>query len=380
MKTLLSSLLTIVLVAFATVLFSHCSSSSENEALNQKVIVGYVAGWAPANIEEINLQPLTHVNYAFANIRQGMVVLESRMDSVNLTKLVALKELYPHVKILISVGGWSWSDGFSDAAFTPQSRSVFAQSAVDLMLKYKLDGIDLDWEYPGQLGEDNIFRVEDKQNFTLMLKEVRHQLDVIQEKSGTHYILTIAAGADQKYINNTEMAQVQNYLDFVNLMTYDFYGGWSPTTGHHANLFPSSHVPELSGSIQQSVDLFLAAGVPAEKLVVGVPFYGKMWTGVNPVNNGLYQNADKNAISVDYKTTVKLMQQPGFKRYMDESAQAPYLWDADSLRFVTIEDSASLVLKTNFVKQRGLKGVMFWEYSQDSKNVLMNTLSEQLKE
>jgi chitinase len=379
MKTFSVSLLTATSVVFAVMLFVQCASFPNDAQANQKVIVGYVAGWTPINMNEVNLQPLTHVNYAFANIRDGKVVLEREADSTNLAQLLTSRALHPNVKILISIGGWSWSKGFSDAALTPQSRTVFAQSAVDLMLKHKLDGIDIDWEYPGQLGDDNLFRNVDKQNFTLMLKHIRQLLNDIKEKTGTYYLLTIATGADQKYIDNTEMDEVHKHLDFVNLMTYDFYGGWSPTTGHHANLFPSEHAPEISNSIQETVDRFLAAGVPAEKLVVGVPFYGKMWTGVNPINNGLYQSADKNTLSVNYKSIVELTKQQGFKRYVDESAQTPYLWDADSLRFVTIEDSASLVLKANYIKQRGLKGVMFWEYSQDFQNVLMNTLWEQLK-
>jgi len=129
------------------------------------VIIGYVMGSRVQDFEQMQGDKLTHINYAFANIQDGRIVEGNPSDSVNFLSLQTLRTKYPHLKLLVSVGGWSWSDHFSDAALTGESQERFAQSALEFMLKYKLDGVDLDWEYPGQLGEDNVFRPEDKQNF-----------------------------------------------------------------------------------------------------------------------------------------------------------------------------------------------------------------------
>ena len=247
------------------------------------------------------------------------------------------------------------------------------------MLKYKLDGIDLDWEYPGQIGEDNVFRPEDKQNFTLLLGEIRRQLEELEAKSGIHYLLTIASGGDQLYIDHTDLGEAQKHLDFINIMTYDFYSGLDSVTGHHANLNLSANVNSLHKSIQTSVDGHLKAGVPVEKIVLGIPFYGRMWTGVTQQNNGLYQKAKSVGTIVDYNIIIDKYMNKNFVKILDEAAKAPYLWNNDSCRFISFEDTTSLALKLRFVKEKGLGGAMFWEYSLDYKSELLNTINKYLK-
>src|SRR6185369_3274255 len=138
-------------------------------------IVGYVG--SRTNIYAISVEKLTHVNYAFATVTpQGEVVLRNENAPSHLAQLQALKSRNPDLKVIISIGGWG-ADNFSDAALTDVSRDKFATSAVDMLKRYALDGIDLDWEYPGQPGPGIKFRPEDKQNFTLLLKTIRGQLD-----------------------------------------------------------------------------------------------------------------------------------------------------------------------------------------------------------
>ena len=286
-------LATALTVATMTFILTACvpAHNSEEPPQNDPVIIAYVHNtvgdnWGPKG-EVAN--KISHINYAFANVIGGKVVEGHEKDSANMARLQELKKVNPDLKILISVGGWTWSDNFSDAALTADSREIFAQSAIDFLQKHQLDGIDLDWEYPGQKGEDNIFRPEDKQNFTALLQLIREKLDSIAP-DGQHYLLTIATGANQRYLDHTEMDKASAYLDYVNIMTYDYHGAWALFTGHHSNLYPSeSDTTTIARSSSRAVEEHLQAGIPAEKLVLGVPFYGRWWSGVNPENKGLYQ-------------------------------------------------------------------------------------------
>ena len=365
-------------------LLAACGPSSgvvapEEQAEDYK-IVGYVMGRRSLDLRRIDATKLTHINYAFANIADGKVVLEGEHDPANFATLNALKADNPRLKILLSVGGWSWSDHFSDAALTEASRETFARSAVDLLITHALDGIDLDWEYPGQLGEDNVYRPEDKQNFTSMLKAVREKLDAQSEKDGrsdsNRYLLTIASGANQTYLDHTEMANAHHYLDYVNIMTYDYFTGGSSTTGHHTNLFKSAtNVPHQSSA--QAVQEHLDAGIPARKLVLGAAFYGRGWKVEDP-DQMLYGAPSESGFSAPYYKIVDLIKNDGYTRQWDASAKAPYLWQPDSSIVLTYDDPESLTLKCDYLKSKGLAGIMFWEYSHDFEGELLESIYSNL--
>ncbi|MDN5205358.1 glycoside hydrolase family 18 protein [Fulvivirgaceae bacterium BMA10] len=359
------------------------SESNKNADPDGYKIIAYVHGgdsdWG-SNDELAS--KVTHINYAFANVIDGKVVLGNEADPANLERLNQLKLVNPALQILISVGGWSWSGNFSDAVLTETSRNIFANSAIDFMLKYNLDGVDLDWEYPGQIGNGNVFRPEDKENFTAILKLIREKLDSVSNEK--HYLLTIATGANQNYLDNTDLATAQKYLDFINIMTYDFHGAWAPNTGHHANLFYSEHDQNgYKRSVSAAVDEHMAAGIPKEKLVLGLPFYGRYWTGVeNEGTNGLYQTSTGEGGGYSYnKLERELIDQQGYKRFWDESAKVPYLWNAEKKEFVTYDDPKSFKIKIDYLQEKGLSGVMFWQYTGDSdKHTLLNVLYDNLKE
>lgn len=338
---------------------------------------------------DVTVQPaaarqLTHVNYAFANVRDDRIVLERPADAQRLDTLRALKQYNPDLKVLLAVGGWAWSDHFSDAALTPAARQRFARSAARLVERHRLDGLDIDWEYPGQRGQDNTFRPADTLNFTRLLRAVRGRLDSLaaaqQRPEGDPYLLTIAAGADSTYLAHTQMEAVQAHLDFVNLMTYDFHGGWSARTGHHANLYASDAAPRSGPSTAQSVQRFLAAGVPARKLVIGAAFYGRWWSGVTPSQRGRYQPYDTAHGALPYDSlAAHYVNQNGFVRHWDDAAQAPYLWHPGRQAFVTYDDPASLQAKAAYVQAQGLGGVMYWEHSHNADGALVQTLHDALR-
>ena len=210
------------------------------------VVIGYVTGngWTK---EQIEAQKLTHINYAFAvPAENGELAPLKPKDEANLAALPRYVLVNKNLKILISVGGWGGCKYFSDAALSDASRLKFANSAVALLKKHKLDGVDIDWEYPAQVGAGNIFRPEDKKNFTLFLKAIRDQLDVVGKQDNrtgsNHYLLTAATGGDTAFVNHTELGNAQKYLDYVNIMTYDLYHGNDKQTGHHSPLNQSDKV------------------------------------------------------------------------------------------------------------------------------------------
>ncbi len=350
-------------------------------------IIGYVAGWRTDwSTDKIDAGKLTHINYAFADVLEdGRVVSMHEQDAYNFAVLDSLKAVNPDLKILISLGGWTRSTYFSDAALTEESRRRFAESAVAFVKEFGIDGVDIDWEYPGSPGAGNVFRAADKQNFTLMLKEIREHLDEqsrIDGREDDPYLLTIATGASRGFLENTEMHKAHQYLDFINLMTYDYHTGGSPVAGHHTNLYPSVSIHYTRGSADQSVQWYIDAGIPSEKLVLGVAFYGRYWTGTRPVDNGLYQFApdgDRGSAGFDHLRD-NYINKNGFIRHWDTEAKAPWLWNPDTQTFVTYDDEESLRHKTHYIRARGLGGAMFWEYSQNPGGELLNALYDGLND
>lgn len=341
------------------------------------VIIGYVGGYRGAvHTDSIDAARLTHINYAFVDIKDNRAWLHNKSDDNNLKKLVGLKRINPALKILISIGGWTWSKHFSDAVLTDTARKNFAQSAVDIVKQYKLDGIDIDWEYPGMLGDSNVYRPEDKQNYTLMFKALRDGLDKLAETTHAKYYVTLAAGASQDFLTHTEMDKVQQYVDYVNLMTYDFTDVGDTVAIHHTNLYVQADAPKQR-SADLTVQWFEAAGVPAEKLVMGVAFYGHAIEMRTADNNGLYRKAAKR-VPVGGFTYIKdsLVNKRGYTRYWDAAAHAPYLFNAERKIFISYDDEESVKDKCEYALQHKLGGVMFWEYFSDRKEYLLKQMNE----
>lgn len=365
-------------------------------------IVGYFTGWAIYGrqyfVTDVPAEHLTHINYAFANISaRGEVVLGDEWGDTQVTypgesegggnfhQLRLLKAAHPHLQTLISVGGWTWSGRFSDAALTPESRARFAQSAVDFMVQHGFDGVDLDWEYPTGGGDPgNTVRPEDPENFILLLEAVRTALDARGTQDGRTYLLTIAAGAGERAYAPLDWARIHPLLDWINVMTYDYAGSWSDVTGFNAPLYDSSDTPPENGSADRSLQAFLARGVPADKIVLGAAFYGRGWSGVGADNNGLHQPYTGLPTGTwedgvfDYDDVI-MNHLPNATRYWDARAGVPYIYNSDTGVMISYDDPESLTLKADYVREHGLGGVMFWELSSDdADHTLLRTLSTAL--
>ena len=367
------------LLSLLSLLASACVISAQFPTNRPFIITGYVfARGAALTPAQIDASKLTRINYAFANIQNGRMVPGSPADAQNFAILRSIRHTNPDLTILISVGGWLWSTNFSDMALTRESRAAFEDSVMQFLTRYDLDGLDVDWEYPGMPGSGHPFRPEDKQNFTSLLRELRERFDA-SARRGRRLYLTIAMGASDEVIANTEMQKVQRYVDTVNLMTYDYYEpGSESITGNHSPLYADPADPKAASSAD-TVRAFQKAGVPAEKILLGVPFYGHEWGQVKDQNHGLFQvGKPVPGAYTPFSVIESTMLGHGFTRYWDDASKVPYLYNPQQQIFVSYEDEESLKLKCQYIRSQKLGGIMFWEYFGDSNGKLLQTINGEL--
>lgn len=312
-----------------------------------------------------DLQALTHINLAFGLVKNGLLDMGG-LPSIGLCK--RFREWNPDIRLVLSVGGWG-AGGFSAMAMTDAGRKAFAQSCREALDEHGLDGIDIDWEYPcsDQAGIDADPR--DRENFTLLLAELRK---AIGTKS-----LSIAAGAGKYFIDGTEMEKVAQIVDYVQIMTYDMRNGFTREAGHHASLRASDG--DTSGLCTvDMVDLFHRAGVPMEKLVIGAAFYSRRWTGVRNENHGLLQPAESTGQGGPGYSDItrEFIEKGRFTKFWDEAAGAAYLWNGSE--FISYESPEAIALKCRYVKDEGLLGIMYWEHGCDTTHELLGAISREL--
>jgi len=343
---------------------------------------------------DIDASKMTHLNYAFALIKDGEIVADQSSGTDQSARdyivLRGLKSRSPKLKTLISVGGWAGSKEFSDVALTPQSRRKFADSAVAFLRKNGFDGVDIDWEFPVAGGDAaNIMRPQDKQNYTLLLQALRERLDSAGKQEHRSYLLTAAIGNNQGFFQNTEMAKVAAILDWVNIMTYDFSGSWSKFAGHVAPLYndPALARPgaDPKFNVSSTVEMALQAGIPARKLVLGMPFYGYSWKQCGAQLHGQHQDCNGKGRGgvepgeLDFADiSATLVNRSGFTRYWNDAAKVPYLFNPDTGEFISYDDVESIDYKIKYLKQMGLGGAMFWQLSADRDAVLLDKVAADL--
>jgi chitinase len=434
----------VVALAGGVLLPTSASAADDSERHGGYQKVGYFTNWTtgdPRNFTVKNLvgngqaARMTVLNYAFANVgadgrcfedngpgggdalddyQRTFTAAQSvsgRADQPgqalagNFNQLLQLKQKYPDLRVQISIGGWTFSKYFSDAALTDKSRKAFVSSCLDLFIKGNLpkvgtdphggrgaaagvfDGIDIDWEWPGSPGNDgNVVRDVDKQNFTLMLAEFRRQLDEYGAHQHQHYSLTAFLSADPEQVDKGyEVPKVFRLLDFGTVQGYDLHGNWELVTNHQSALHaPKGEPAQPDFTVDRAVTAFIQRGAPQRKLVVGVPFYGYGWTGVPNVNHGLFQTAADTLPGSgdngyeDYRNLAKLPAQ-GFTVYRDE--KAGFAWLYNGTDFWTFDDPVVLGWKTRYIREKGLGGAMVWSLDADDSNgSLMKALDRGLRD
>ena len=333
-------------------------------------VIAYYTGDGET-IKQYPLNKLTHIIYSFLGLKNDTFTFKNNRQEEIVKQLVSLKSQYPHLKIMVSIGGWGGCAPCSDLFASAEHRKTFAKTTVELFKKYNVDGIDLDWEYPAIEGyPDHKYMKEDRNNFTELVKELRKEM-------GDKYLLSFAAGGFNNFLENSiDWVAVTPLLDFINLMTYDLTSGASKITGHHTPLYNNDIQKQ---STDNCVSWLLNHHVPAEKLIVGAAFYARVWEKVADVNNGFWQTgAFKHFIP--YKNFETFFSDTaGFKYHFDEKAKAPFYYSSTRQLFGTFDNPESIRFKSEYIRKKKLGGIMFWELTLDkSKDGLVDEISKTL--
>jgi chitinase len=341
---------------FWTILMFCCLLTAAQNSNTDRHIIAYYTGDGKT-IQEYPVAKLSHIILSFLAIRGDTLTFKNEAQRQTLIDLVALKKTYPSLKILVSIGGWGGCAPCSELFASATHRENFARSTLELFKSFGADGIDLDWEYPTIEGyPGHVFAPHDKEHFTELIKTLRSTL-------GPTYVLSFAAGGFDQFLEEAvDWPAIMPHLDFVNLMTYDLTSGVSPVTGHHTPLHSN---PKQKQSTSNCVEWLLRQGIPARKLIVGAAFYARVWEGVEPVENGLYQSGTFKQ-GVNFKNFETFFEgDTGFTYYFDQKSKAPYYYHKQKKLFATFDDFRSIKAKMKYIRQKDLGGIMFWQLSQD---------------
>lgn len=384
--------------------------SEKSTTSGSKRNVMYYTSWSAyargVFVKDIDASLITHINFAFANLNtdgsiaigDGWVDVEQPMsgeswDGASDSKghfnaLKILKQKYPHLKTLISVGGWTWSGNFSDVAADEGKRQKFADTSAAFVAKYGFDGVDIDWEFPVAGGNNVTTRPEDRENYVKLLKALREALDKQGKADNKTYLLTIVGDPNVRFAKNTDLKGMMKYLDFINVIGYDYHGAWETVTNSHAPLYANPKDPTefKDFSIDGTITAYIKAGVKPADINLGLPLYGRGWTGVtSSTNNGMWQDAQTpagagfgsgtwEAGSFDYVDIVQnYIGKSGYKRYWDDVGKVPYLFNGSS--FISYDDEESILLKLKYCDKKNLGGVMCWEFTGDKNKTLQKVIA-----
>jgi chitinase len=405
------------------------SPQSRSGSADSKVAIGFLTQWSVYSgflekdlVTDGAAGKLTEINYAFSSVSpsglctsgdswadyqrpfsadeavNGVADAPGQALAGNFNQLKELKAEYPNLKIVISIGGWSWSNQFSQLASTSAGRQAFVQSCVDQYIngdipglapgaaKGIFDGIDLDWEYPNEVGDNNPYGPQDTADYTLLLKDFRSALDKAETpKTGkptdAHYILTADTSPNQyAAATQLQLSKVQSALDWLNVMTVDFHGGWEDQTDFGSNLYADPNDPQASNdkfSIAQTVAYYEKNGVPADKIALEIPYYAHAWSGVGPTDDGLYQSAT-GAAPTDQAGYKVVLTEPGDVHF-DATTDSIWKYDPASQTFWTYDDPQTIAAKGQYIDANGLRGASVWSLDgDDASGSLTNALTASL--
>ncbi|MEO8076982.1 MAG: glycoside hydrolase family 18 protein [Acidobacteriota bacterium] len=343
-------------------------------------MIGYYADWTAARypLADIPADQLTHVNYAFGKIGPDNRLTWNAGAAVErvypgdcadagcphglFNQVTLVKQKHPHLKFLISVGGWTDSGPFYDMAANEASRQTFVQSCADFLKTYpQFDGIDIDWEHP-VVGGIQPGQPRDAYDYVLLLAALRSAI-------GPGKPLTVAVSASPRGIEPLEYADMAASLDWVSVMTYDFHTGGT-RAGFNAALFNHDDPSNPRLNLHDAVQAIIAKGVPRSQLVAGVPFYGRGWRGVESSNAW---STGAGSLQVGGYNTIagKFLGTPGYVRYWDDIAKVPWLYNAATKEWISYDDPQSMGLKGEYVVSQTLGGAMCWELSNDNGPLLV---------
>lgn len=367
----------------------------------KKRIVGYYTSWQKRKIHAAHLKRLTHVIYAFMEMQADGNVLIGSADRATsedpekdkevtierLERLMDLASYFPHLKVMFAVGGWANSQYFSRMAASPDSRIKFIGSIIKLIEEYGFDGVDIDWEYP-VTGGANEGTPADKKNYVTLMQELRTALDNFASRVSRKekFLISFASAAGQWTLDpGYDLPGLLKYADFVNVMSYDFFGAWESKwgayTGPPAPLF-FGMPPRFSGKTNTdwTMKYYACKTKMPHKINMGVPFYGRFWKNVgDPVDksdsmwrlaqsvNGKFEGGYSpwNDIETDY------LDNSQFEKHFHEKSKTPYAWNPTTKTFLGYEDEVSLTHKKNYAVDKNIGGLMIWALEQDDDDLTL---------
>ena len=423
MRTLLVAAVTVAAAALPSAAQAS-SAPAARIAASGKVAIGFFTQWSIYSgflekdlVSDGAASRLTEINYAFSSVSadglctsgdswadyqrpfsaseavNGVADTSTQALAGNFNQLKELKAEYPNLKIVMSIGGWSWSNEFSALASTAAGRQAFVNSCVDQYLNGNIpglapgaakgifDGIDIDWEYPNEPGNGNPYGPQDTADFTALMQTFRTAVDQAGQANGEKYVLTADVSPNQyAAAQQLQLPQLAKTTDWLNVMTVDFHGGWEDQTDFTSNLLPDPKDPQASNdkfSIVQTVQYYESHGVPADKIALEIPYYAHAWAGVGSTDNGLYQPAT-GAASSDQEAYNLAVSAPGTV-YYDPATASVWKYDAASQTFYSYDDPQTITEKGLYIDLAGLRGASVWSLDGDtSTGALTQALSNSL--
>ncbi|MGM0330206.1 glycosyl hydrolase family 18 protein [Enterococcus sp. AZ084] len=432
---LFSSIVAMTLPAFNESPEVHAEEVRETQVAPYRNVM-YYGDWSIWGGEgnfypkDIPADQITHLNFAFldfdsngdleftdtdaavgAPVGQTGVQWNSASSGI-LNAIQDLRGKNPNMKIGVSLGGWSKSGDFSEVAADPVKRQNLVENVTRFIRYTNMDFVDVDWEYPADVRQpdlvDNVNDEgtpnavpEDKENYIILLNEIRESIDEQGEELGKTYELSVALPASQGRLSSgIDIDGLFEVVDFANIMTYDMNGGWGDRSGHHTALYGNPADPNYDQglSVDQTVQFLRDEGAPAEKIVIGAAFYTRGWhevaEGNDPLLPGLFQTAEQSNRNADLSATYGAKNKSplvvgdggraggvwpyrnipdlisatsGLTEYWDDVAKAPYMYSTETGEFFSFDNVRSIGYKTQYVQEEQLGGVISWMQSQDKE-------------
>ncbi len=428
-------------------LFFFFQTLNASSTTNSYKIIAYYPEWGIYKTHNyylpsaIPFKKITHLHYAFATIKDGKIAHFDKYASIqkiyennsslrgNLGALKKLKQKHPHLSLIISIGGWTQSGNFHTVASTYKARNIFASSIIKYLREYSMDGVDIDWEFPTVYREanlaDNPFdqgsphaNESEKKTYTLLLQTLRKHLDIASKEDNKTYQLSVAVSPIFAHIEQTQVKEYMQYVDYITLMTYNMHGSWDKITNHHTALYPHPCAFDTM-NIQSVVNKFISLGVAPNKLIVGTPFFGRSWREVDNrkyapswikshyielkcwliygINleyfqglfrvtsggaKGLWDSGTAYTGVYPYYYLAQLQKNKKYQKYYDPQASATYLYDQKSRQMYSYENQQSLLKKIEYIQTNNLGGIAIWEITGDaptnSSDNLLNLIYNKL--
>ncbi len=326
-----------------------------------RVVMGYYPTWKRSEFSHllIDFSKMTHLAQAFTKPdTNGNLVVD---DNYLYPELIAAAHRHS-VKVIMSIGGWDNCEGFPPTAASPEKRRRFITQVVDFCLQNGYDGVDLDWEF--------VSNDQEREDFSALVRELSAAL----KAQNPPLLLTMAAPSGPYWGRWISYEALHPYFDYIGFMTYDYHGSWSDHSGHNSPVYTCQNDP--CGSMDDTFTYALIREIPLEKLLLGVPFFGRSFN-----TDGLYKPSTRSEY-FNYSDIQKLLAS-GWEYNWDSCSQVPFLLNPSKTTLLSFDDIHSVLQKCRYVLDKGAAGVIIWEITGDwhnGKSELLEVVGQSFKQ